>query len=256
MYSQRDRAWDVWPYPCIGQFRFLDLSISLHPLYPLLQQRLHSGQSFLDLGCCFGQDIRKFVFDGVPEQNLIGCDLHQGFLDLGYDLFRDRDRLASRFFAGDILASQFDDGKGGPFDELRGKIDIIHASSFFHLFSLSAQLLIAKRLLALLRHVPGSLVLGRQTANIKPGVYTHGSRDQDQPGMWRHDVGSWSEMWEQAGREIGAQVRVTATLQITKGFSKGQEVEMKEKKEGRGEEPNMSWRNEGDRLMVFEVWLM
>ena len=250
-YIQRDRAWDVWPYPCIGQLRFLDLSISLHPLYQLLQQRLHSGQTLLDLGCCFGQDIRKLVADGAPGQNLIGCDLHQGFVDLGYDLFHDRETLASKFVVGDILASQFDGDQESPFQELRGKIDIIHASSFFHLFPLSRQILIAQRLLKLLRPTPGSLILGRQTANIKPGVYRHGSRDQTQPGMWRHDVESWSEMWEQAGRELGAQVRVEATLEMTKGFSKRAESKGVLEKE-----PDMSWRNEGDRLMVFEIWIV
>lgn len=170
-------------------------------------------------------------------------------MDLGYDLFRDRDTLASKFVVGDILASNFDGDQGSPFQKLRGKIDIVYVSSFFHLFPLSAQLIIAKRLLELLRPVPGSLILGRQTANIKPGVYRHGSRDQTQPGMWRHDVGSWSEMWEQAGRESRVQVRVKATLEMTKGFSKGAES-----KEARDKEPDMSWRNEGDRLMVFEIW--
>lgn len=62
-------------------------------------------------------------------------------------------------------------------------------------------------------------------------------------------------MWERAGREVGARVRVTASLEMTKGFSKGKGAEMKGKEEeGRDEEPNMSWRNEGDRLMVFEIW--
>lgn len=227
----------------------MDLSISLHPLYRLLQERLLSEQKLLDLGCCFGQDIRKLVADGAPGQNLIGCDLHQGFVDLGYDLFRDRDTLASKFIVGDILTSQFDGDQENPFQKLQGKIDIIHASSFFHLFPLAAQLLIAKRLLQLLRPIPGSLILGRQTANIKPGVYSHGSRDHTQPGMWRHDVGSWSEMWQQASRESKVQVRVEATLGLTKGFSKRAESE-----EAREKEPDMSWRNVGDRLMVFEIW--
>lgn len=55
-------------------------------------------------------------------------------------------------------------------------------------------------------------------------------------------------MWEEAGRDLGAQVRVEATLGMTKGFSKG--AEGKEAREG---EPDMSWRNEGDRRMVFEI---
>lgn len=170
-------------------------------------------------------------------------------MDLGYDLFRDRDTLASKFVVGDIVASQFGGDQEHAFKELLGKTDVIHVSSFFHLFPLSTQLLIAKRLLRLLRPVPGSLILGRQTANIKPGVYRHGSCDQTQPSMWRHDAGSWSEMWEQAGRELKIQVRVAATLEMTKGFSK-----RAESKEARETEPDMSWRNEGDRRMVFEIW--
>lgn len=198
------------------------------------------------------------VADGAPAQNLIGCDLHQGFLDLGYDLFRDRDSLASRFFAGDILTPDFDNNNiGSPFHDLRGKIDIIHVSSFFHLFSLPTQLLIAKRLLKLLRPGSESLILGRQTANIKPGVYTHGNHDQTQPGMWRHDVGSWTEMWERAGREVGVLVWVEASLERRKGFwkgkGKGKGEGGVEEKDGEGEDRDMSWRDEGDRLMVFEI---
>ncbi len=192
------------------------------------------------------------MVDGAPAEKLIGCDLHQGFLDLGYDLFQDRDSLASRFFVGDILASEFDNDEGSPFHELKGQIDNIHASSFFHLFSLSTQLLVAKRLLLLLRPLSGSLILGRQTANIKPGIYRHGSRDESQPSMWRHDVATWSEMWQRAGTEVGIQVRVEATLEKTKGFAKLETAS----NEGQNneEERDMSWRDEGDRLMVFEVW--
>lgn len=185
----------------------------------------------------------------MPGQNLIGCDLNQDFINLGYDLFRDKDTLASKFIIGDILASNFDDDQESLFQELREKIDIIHVSSFFHLFSLSTQLLIAKRLLKFLRPIPGSLILGRQTGTIYPGVYKHGSCNETQPGMWRHDVGSWSEMWEQAGRESGVQVRVEATLEMTKGFSK-----RAESKEAEEKGPDMSWRSEGDRRMVFEIW--
>lgn len=36
VYAIRDEAWKVWLYPCIGQFRFLDLSISQSPHYPAI----------------------------------------------------------------------------------------------------------------------------------------------------------------------------------------------------------------------------
>ena len=40
---QRERAWKIHPNPCVGRFRFLDLSISLHPLYPAVLARLRDS---------------------------------------------------------------------------------------------------------------------------------------------------------------------------------------------------------------------
>src|SRR6266498_1279326 len=48
----RDIAWDVWPYPCIGLFRFMDLAMHRLPIYPTVIERLKAGEVFLDLGCC------------------------------------------------------------------------------------------------------------------------------------------------------------------------------------------------------------
>lgn len=45
-----DEAWEIFPYPCIGQFRFLDLSLKQRDEYPELLEDLHAGKRFLDLG--------------------------------------------------------------------------------------------------------------------------------------------------------------------------------------------------------------
>lgn len=50
-----------FPYPCIGMFRFLDLSIPSSPYYNEVIERLRAGEIFLDLGCCFGQELRQLV---------------------------------------------------------------------------------------------------------------------------------------------------------------------------------------------------
>lgn len=50
-----------FPYPCIGSFRFLDLSIPQSPLYPEILDRLKSGQKLLDVGCAVGQELRQLV---------------------------------------------------------------------------------------------------------------------------------------------------------------------------------------------------
>lgn len=57
----RDAGWEVYRYPCIGQFRFLDLSLGKAKQYPEVLERVNRGQRLLDLGCCFGQDVRRLV---------------------------------------------------------------------------------------------------------------------------------------------------------------------------------------------------
>ena len=55
----RDVAFQVFPYACIGQLHFLNLSLRTHPTYTQLLERLTQGsQTLLDLGSCFAQDLR------------------------------------------------------------------------------------------------------------------------------------------------------------------------------------------------------
>lgn len=100
----RDRAWETYPFPCIGAFNFLDFWLATRNLlYPRLLARLKGGATFLDIGCCLGHDIRKLVFDGVPGENLAGVELRQGYIDLGYEFFRDKDTLGAKMYQGDVL---------------------------------------------------------------------------------------------------------------------------------------------------------
>lgn len=59
--SQRNKAWEVHHYPCLGRFRFLELGISSSDAYREVIRRLKDGQKLLDMGCCVGQDVRKLV---------------------------------------------------------------------------------------------------------------------------------------------------------------------------------------------------
>ncbi|CAI7585794.1 unnamed protein product [Penicillium glandicola] len=77
IYKIRNKAWQIHPYPCIGLFRFLNFNISLSPIYAQVVDRVREGQTLLDLGCCFGQDLRKIAFDAglSSATNLIGADI-------------------------------------------------------------------------------------------------------------------------------------------------------------------------------------
>jgi SAM-dependent methyltransferase len=194
---QRDEAWKVWPYPCIGQFRFLDLSISLSPHYPAILKRLKTGeQNFLDLGCCFGQDLRKLAADGAPSEHLYGSDLRPEFFDLGYKLFKDTATLKSKFLVGDVLDTS------SPLSELDGKIDIIYAASFLHLFGYEDQVKVCKRIVKLLKEKKDSVVLGRQIGNSNAGEQL--LRNDRIKTRWRHNEESFKKIWEEVGQLTGS----------------------------------------------------
>ncbi|KAL2353590.1 hypothetical protein BJ546DRAFT_1113332 [Cryomyces antarcticus] len=173
----------IYKVPCIGQFRFLDLSIGSHPSCALVVQRLKDGQKLLDLGCCFGQDIRKLVSDGVPSENCYGADLRLDFIDTGYDLFRDKETLKSKFIAADI----FDDNS--ELNQLDGQIDIVHAASFLHFFDWTDQMSAAKRIVKLLKLQTGSLTIGRQVGNVTAGEQPR--RVENGSRMFRHNEESF-----------------------------------------------------------------
>ncbi|KUJ13956.1 uncharacterized protein LY89DRAFT_709008 [Mollisia scopiformis] len=214
----RDQAWEVWPYPCIGGFRFLDLAIGDSPNYPQILQRLKTGnENFLDLGCCFGQEIRRLVADGAPSEKLYGSDLRPEFFELGYEFFGDRDKLQSKFIAADI----FDPDSG--LKELEGKIDILYAGSFLHLFGYEKQLEVCIRIAGLLREKEGSLLVGRQVGHVNAGERTHRTnpdqRIEDKQKLtqansrFRQSEGSFTKMWETVGEKTGSKWKVNVKVE-------------------------------------------
>ncbi|KAJ5525833.1 hypothetical protein N7494_012483 [Penicillium frequentans] len=101
---QRARDFAANPYPCIGHYRFLNLTLLTHLHYQIIFAKLKSNTSaiYIDIGCCFGQDLRQLVHDGIPSSQLIGLDIEGSLMDLGYELFCDRETLESKFMVAEI----------------------------------------------------------------------------------------------------------------------------------------------------------
>ena len=217
---QRDKAWKIHPYPCIGRFCFLDLSISLHPLYPTVLARLKNTvnpELFLDLGCCFGQDIRRLVADGIPGEQLYGVDLRLEFLELGYELFLDKESLKAHFLEGDIFEEN-DKAKGGKeLSKLNGKVDIIYAAAFLHLFDWEEQVQAGTRIVRLIRE--HSLIFGWQVGTTKPGSYAR--RSDKGRTRYGHDPDSFQKLWDVIGEKTATKWKVQATLHKIKGWEQG-----------------------------------
>lgn len=82
------------PYPCIGQFRSPVLALKDHPEDVNVLSGIRADERYLDLACCFGQALRKLVFD-APSENPMGLDFERQLIDLGYDIFLDWSALKS-----------------------------------------------------------------------------------------------------------------------------------------------------------------
>lgn len=165
------------------------------------------------------------VYDGAPSASLYGVDSEDAFLSLGYDLFKDRNKLKSTFIAGDIFSMDL--------TSIQGTIDIVQASAFFHLFNRPKQLLVVQKFISLLRPVPGSVVIGSHLGSLKPAEY----QPPDRPVTFRHNPESFAELWKEAGVASGSRWKVDSSLD-TVGIA--------------GNE-HMFWAEPNTRRIVFTV---
>jgi hypothetical protein len=150
-----------------------------------------------------GQDVRKLVHDGAPSENTYASDLKENFWDFGYDMFLDKSTLQTKFMEADIFDAD------SQLKQIDGKIDIVNAASFFHLFDWDDQVKAAKRTVQLLKPVSGSMIIGRQGGKAEAGSFAHVQKEKT--AFW-HNVESWKKMWEQVGSETGTEWRVEAVL--------------------------------------------
>ncbi|KAI1758488.1 hypothetical protein F4782DRAFT_478299 [Xylaria castorea] len=217
VYQMRDRLWDVYPYACVGRFRFASLEFAADAYYQVALFRLLQAQAaqaeddetrLLDVGCCVGQVLRKLVFDGVDSSRLYGTDVEPRFLDIGYDLFRDREKFKGRFVMGDILKQQNQGGEedGDTLDVLDAKVAFIHATSFFHLFTWDDQVRAATRMVRFLHPDRRDVMLfGRQVGTMLP-------RDNGKAGsdkVYLHNADSWQRLWDEVGQRTGTTWKTT-----------------------------------------------
>jgi SAM-dependent methyltransferase len=163
------------------------------PEYNSVIDRVKAGNILLDAGCAFGYALRQLATDGAPAANLIGVDIHPEFLELGYELFRDKGTFEARFLAGDLV------NPDSSLAEIYGKVDIIHAAALFHLFGWDDQVKIGVRFVKLFRPEANALVVGRQIANFDPLDPTdHANQNL---GWYRHNMKTWQQLWNVIGEK-------------------------------------------------------
>jgi hypothetical protein len=228
--TQRNKAWEIFPFPCIGEFWFLEFGLSQHPRFqdiirllqqpPSLAYSLPSTQlssSFdsvvsqilsdpparrlLDLGTCIGQDLRALRLAGAPTSTLYGSDVFPEFEAVGHSLFLDAGTFADRFFTADV----FDDSVTAPLNATAGMWDVVTMTMFLHQFDRTQQQAIAARAVRLLKHERGAMIIGNNTGQtdegeieLKPPFIVAG----EERVLWRQSRESMRDFWEKAVEEF------------------------------------------------------
>jgi SAM-dependent methyltransferase len=101
---------------------------------PRIRSHFYYGEAlqrtgpFLDYGCGTGDNIRQLIRDRFPRAQITGFDLTWESIDLGFDLYRDRDTLRDLFVVQDTL----------PFGAER--FDTIYSGSVIHVIADDAEL--------------------------------------------------------------------------------------------------------------------
>ena len=196
------------------------------PQYPKILARARAGATVLDLGCCFGQDLRLLAADGAPPQNMYASDLKEELWQLGFELFRDREKMCAKFVQADIFDPDSD------LVRLSGQMDIIIASQFLHLFDWKKQVLAMKKVVELSR--PGSTLIGYQRGQVR-------AQEVMRPWgrMFFHDLETYREIWHQVVAETSSQWEV--------------ETDMVDLRELGMEEEDLEWMPPGQKGINFVV---
>ncbi|KAJ7457345.1 hypothetical protein FB451DRAFT_1047325, partial [Mycena latifolia] len=224
------KAYALYDYPCIRTFDFVRyVRRRIHIVFVLKHRRSRistfNGAILLDLGCCFGTDIRQAASDGFPVQNLIAIDIHPEFWKLGHELFRSTpETFPVTFLVGDALDPDFleptepivtptEVALSAPpltsltsLTPLRGHVAAIHISFLFHLLPETQQRQLVCAVAGLLSPVHGSVIFGSHV-----GMREKGSKKSSFGSTFCHSPESWREMWEEMFPK--GRIRVDAELQ-------------------------------------------
>lgn len=103
-------------YPRI-LMRMGDQNILKHKQF---QNILQVKSDFLDYGCGTGDDIRALIKSGYPPQKIVAYDVNWNSINLGFDLYLDRDTLGIQFIVS----------RGFPFHP--STFDIVYSGSVIH----------------------------------------------------------------------------------------------------------------------------
>ena len=148
-------------YRCVQSLSFLVPKVQRFEAYPKLLDLLVTQKKVkvADIGCCFGQDIRRLILDGIPPDMIYAIDVTPGYWQAGLRLYNDKERnnhdIASvKTLFCDLCAEEEEGG-----DVLEpASFDCIILKNVFHVLSFVQATRLIHRMAKMLR--PGGFVMG------------------------------------------------------------------------------------------------
>ena len=132
------------PYMCVLRFAFVLPRLHLHPRFHVLVPDVERLESFVDLGCCMGADIRYLLKLGAPRRSLLGLDYSQTFLAEGCSLWdnqeeRDENNMELFHQCDALLSSSLlhvvrEARPEWWLLEASGGVNLVHVGSVLHTF--------------------------------------------------------------------------------------------------------------------------
>ncbi|KAJ5088007.1 hypothetical protein N7456_011623 [Penicillium angulare] len=199
------KGWDIMRFPCFRMFLFLRLDLSCSPVYQKILEEIRAGSFFLDMGCGLGQDIRRLILDGAPAEYLVGLDIEPAYIDLGYELFKDRSSLQSRFIVQDLFQDTPE------MSTLIGKFRVIKCGYSMHLWNYARQLDAAKRIIQLASPRGGSIITGMHLGSHNAKLWT--DLPPEFKAMFLHNKETLSELWMQASTDTGTRWKFECAIE-------------------------------------------
>eukprot|EP01084_Bolivina_argentea_P173821 301106_1 len=171
----REKALKSCDYGCIRYGTFIKSQMILHPQWlshikpKLLLSTNNSQSSILDIGCCFGTDLRYCLHLGCNKNQILGVDINADFINLGFDYFGDRELLTERFIAMNVLDPIYNGQTKLLNNNNYNLFEIIQISHVYHLLNEKEGNLLMKLCVSLLKK-PNGIIFGKFWGCKKEGV--------------------------------------------------------------------------------------
>jgi len=126
----------AFPFRCIYALAFTYPRVHKHPNYRQILNKLDDNKNLriIDLGCCMGTEIRHLLVDGFKEENVLGIDIQNEFIEIGIQLFNDEPSFKERFAVCNVLDNESIKHQGLPAFLSRG-VDVVYCSAVYHLLN-------------------------------------------------------------------------------------------------------------------------